>query len=100
MNNLTNSNNTRSDGMWAFFILTFVLMILTWGALAIFQMPVASAANTDAPTSALAMALYFLAGSPHRLPVLSWHTARMAAQDCAIFGNALHSSTWVPGGTW
>lgn len=65
MNNITNStnnNNTRSDGMWAFFILTFALMLLSWGALAIFQMPVASAANTDAPTSALAMALYFFGG--------------------------------------
>jgi len=63
MNKITLSkNNTHSDGMWAFFILTYVLMLLTWGALAIFQMPVASAANTDEPTSALAMALYFFGG--------------------------------------
>jgi len=71
MNNIKNkkqemsSNPTggnRSDGMWAFFILTFVLMLLSWGALAIFQMPVANSTNTEAPTSAFAMALYFFGG--------------------------------------
>jgi len=56
------TKRNRSDGLWGFFILTYVLMLLTWGVLAIFQMGVASSTSTDAPTSPLAMSLYFLGG--------------------------------------
>lgn len=42
--------------------LTFGLTLLTWGVLAVLQISVASAGNTDAQTSPLAMVLYLLGG--------------------------------------
>lgn len=52
----------RSDGLWAFFALTYALTLLTWGALAVSQVSVASTANTTASTSASAMIPYLLGG--------------------------------------
>lgn len=56
------TDNHRFAGLTSFFILTYALMLLSWGLLAILQMPVATSTNTSAPTSALAMVLYFFGG--------------------------------------
>ena len=52
----------HSDGLWEFFIITFILMLSTWGVLAFFQMSVAGTANQEASTSILAMILYLVGG--------------------------------------
>jgi len=63
MNNIANStNNTRSNGLWTFFIMAYVLTFLTWGVLIVFQLPVANPADPTASTTVLAMILYFLGG--------------------------------------
>lgn len=65
MNKNKSSNspgNHQSSGVVAFFILTYVLTMLTWGVLVIFRMPVASSTSTDASTSTLAMVLYLVGG--------------------------------------
>lgn len=56
------SRKNKSDGLGAFFLLTFGLMLATWGVLALSGLSVASTTNTDAPTSTLAMVLYLLGG--------------------------------------
>ena len=55
-------NEQKTDGLWAFFGLTYVMMLLTWGVLALFGMSVASTTNTEGSTSALAMTLYMIGG--------------------------------------
>jgi len=52
----------EANGLWAFFILTYVLMLLTWGVMAVFQMRAAAATDTGAPPSALGMVLFLLGG--------------------------------------
>ena len=54
--------NSKSDGLWAFFILTYVLTCLTWGVMAVFQMRAAAATDTDVPPSALGLVLFLLGG--------------------------------------
>jgi len=54
--------NSKSNGLWAFFILTYVLTCLTWGVMAVFQMRAAAATDTDVPPSALGLALFLLGG--------------------------------------
>ncbi len=56
------TNSIRSDGLWAFFGLTFLIMLLTWGIMAVFQIGAATATDTDAAPSALGMALFLLGG--------------------------------------
>jgi len=52
----------KSTGLMAFFGLTYVLALLTWGVLVIFQMSVINTANTTTATSPLAMTLLMLGG--------------------------------------
>jgi len=54
--------NRKSDSPWAFFILTYVLMFLTWGVMAVFQMRAAAATDTSTPPSAFGMVLFLLGG--------------------------------------
>lgn len=58
----TIAKKNHSDGLWGFFAITFILMLSTWGILALFQMSVASTANQEASTSTLAMILYLIGG--------------------------------------
>jgi hypothetical protein len=51
-----------TNGLWAFFILTYALMLLTWGIMAVFQMRAAAATDTGAPPSAFGMVLFLLGG--------------------------------------
>jgi membrane protease YdiL (CAAX protease family) len=52
----------KHSSPWLFFALTYVLMLLTWGVMAVFQMRAAAATDTDAPPSALGMVLFLLGG--------------------------------------
>jgi membrane protease YdiL (CAAX protease family) len=52
----------KHSGPWLFFALTYVLMLLTWGVMAVFQMGAASATDTGAPPSAFGMVLFLLGG--------------------------------------
>ncbi|MFB0536217.1 MAG: CPBP family intramembrane glutamic endopeptidase [Anaerolineae bacterium] len=52
----------EANGLWAFFILTYALMLLTWGIMAVFQMRAAAATDTGAPPSAFGMVLFLLGG--------------------------------------
>lgn len=54
--------NEKSDGLWTFLILTYALMLLTWGIMAVFQMHAVAATDTGAPPSALGMVLFLLGG--------------------------------------
>jgi membrane protease YdiL (CAAX protease family) len=56
------NEDRRPDGLWAFFILTYVLMLLTWGVMAVFQMRAAAATDTSTPPSAFGMVLFLLGG--------------------------------------
>jgi membrane protease YdiL (CAAX protease family) len=58
----TSYENKKSDGLYAFFILTYALMLLTWGIMAVFQMRAAAATDTAAPPSAFGMVLFLLGG--------------------------------------
>jgi len=52
----------KHSSPWLFFALTYVLMLLTWGVMVVFQMRAAAATDTDAPPSALGMVLFLLGG--------------------------------------
>jgi hypothetical protein len=56
------NENRKSDGLWVFFVLTYVLMLLTWGVMAVFQMRAAAATDTSTPPSAFGMVLFLLGG--------------------------------------
>ncbi len=60
--NIQTAPTANEDGMWSFFGLTYALMIVTWGVLALFQVSVASTTNTEGQTSAAAMIAYLLGG--------------------------------------
>ena len=54
--------NRKSDSPWIFFILTYILMFLTRGVMAVFQMQAAVATDTSTPPSAFGMVLFLLGG--------------------------------------
>lgn len=51
-----------SRGLEGYFILTYALVLLSWGVMAVFQMPGASVVEGAPPPSPLAMLLLFLGG--------------------------------------
>lgn len=61
MSTLTN-NRRKRDGLWAYFILTYVLMGLTWGLMALLQIPAGTRPDTGMEASAGAMLLLLLGG--------------------------------------
>ena len=52
----------KHSSPWLFFALTYVLMLLTWGVMAVFQVRAAAVTDTGAPPSALGMVLFLLGG--------------------------------------
>jgi membrane protease YdiL (CAAX protease family) len=45
--NMANHSN-EDKGLWSYFILTYIIMLLTWGVMVVFQIPGASATSTAA----------------------------------------------------
>jgi membrane protease YdiL (CAAX protease family) len=59
---LNSHERKEANGLWTFFILTYALMLLTWGVMAVFQMQAAAATDTGTPPSAFGMVLFLLGG--------------------------------------
>ena len=69
--------NGQRDGLWAFFILTYALMLLTWGVMTVLQMPGAAASGAGAPPSPAGLLLFLLGGFTPSIAgaILAWRTA-------------------------
>jgi membrane protease YdiL (CAAX protease family) len=52
----------RSEGLWLFFVLTYAIMLFSWGSMALFQIPGASASQGSALPNSLGILLFALGG--------------------------------------
>jgi membrane protease YdiL (CAAX protease family) len=59
--NMANHSN-EDKGLWSYFILTYIIMLLTWGVMVVFQIPGASATSTAAKVTPVGVLLLFLGG--------------------------------------
>jgi hypothetical protein len=72
-----NTHLRETKGLWAYFVLTYAMMLLTWGLMAAFQLPgAASASHTSAPAPD-ALVLFFLGGFTPSIAgiVMTWYRA-------------------------
>jgi hypothetical protein len=69
-----------NKGVWAYFVLTYVITLLTWGTMVVFRIPGASAASAAGPVSPFGLLLLFLGGFAPSIAglIMTWRVAGRA----------------------
>ncbi len=68
----------KKNALWGYFFLTYLVMLLTWGVMAIFRIPGGSVVSQGSTRGSLSLPLLFLGGFSPTLAglIMTWFTGR------------------------